>query len=390
MTPSPIATERILLCEPNDSERTREIEVLNSLVPSAEVFAAENIERASSLLNEQDFDIVIFDGVLADEEGLRFIQTLRLRDHDPSVIFLVNAPELHTLLQMHNSGAQKLVLKQEGWLDGFGTSVRQLLRIRRLEQENRLMMAKLMEANILLEEKNRRLDEFSATVAHDIRGPLGGISMKLEYILDVYEGELEGRLQELLKKSLVSVQRLTDIVQAMYDFAKLGAKAARMIDLDLQALVTEVVSDLPLQESEDISIFVGPLPRAWGNPELLRRLFSNLVSNAIKYNSKTNKQVSISCSGTSENSLASFVEIAVKDNGDGIDPADLREVFSIFRRGGHQPMNSDGLGVGLAVVRRIIELHYGKIRVESTVQEGTTFFVTLPSERISFGESSEG
>jgi signal transduction histidine kinase len=150
--------------------------------------------------------------------------------------------------------------------------VRHLLRIRRLEQENSNLLAKLTEANLMLEEKNRRLDDFSATVAHDIRGPLGGISMKLEYILDQYGNTFEPRVVQLLDRGLQATTRLTHVVQAMYDFAKLGSKAAKMCQVNLKKLINEVVADMSFDENIEIRIGIAEnLPVVWGHAELLRR-----------------------------------------------------------------------------------------------------------------------
>jgi signal transduction histidine kinase len=122
------------------------------------------------------------------------------------------------------------------------------------------MGERLTEMLGLLEEKNKRLDEFSMTLAHDIRGPLAGISMKLEYLLDVFPNEMPPRATQLMTRALDSSKRLTSIVQSMYEYARLGAKAAKFQAVDLGTLVRETLSDLPLDAALDVKVGVDTLP----------------------------------------------------------------------------------------------------------------------------------
>lgn len=255
------------------------------------------------------------------------------------------------------------------------SAISQVKRLRKLQAENERLVAKLTEANQLLEEKNKKLDEFTATVAHDIRGPLGGIVMKIQYVIDTFE--LPERAVIILKKALGSGERLTHVVQGMYELAKLGAKATKMEFVDLNIVLGQLVSDLSLDEEANIEIEISDLPKVWGNQSLLSRLFSNLITNAVKHNDKSYVKISIRESSRVERSLASFVEIEVKDNGSGV-PVELREqIFSPFFRASQ----TEGLGLGLSVVKKIVDLHFGEIRV------GDSFIVTLPIERLEFSRS---
>ncbi len=254
-------------------------------------------------------------------------------------------------------------------------AISQAKRLRKLQAENERLVAKLTEANQLLEEKNKKLDEFTATVAHDIRGPLGGMVMKLQYVLDTFD--LPERAVIILKKALGSGERLTHVVQGMYELAKLGAKATKMEFVDLNIVLGQLVSDLSLDEEANIEIEIGALPKVWGNQSLLSRLFSNLITNAVKHNDKSKVKISINERFRVERSLASFVEIEVKDNGPGV-PVELRElIFSPFFRASQ----TEGLGLGLSVVKKIIDLHFGEIKIDDS------FIVTLPTERLEFSRS---
>lgn len=372
-------SESLLLIEKDAELQASAKRNLREASPELEVETYPNLYQAEQRLQQRDFDIVVVDCELPPIDTFDFIQRLKLRDREPAVICVTETLDAEMAIKIHNFGVQRVVIRKNEWQLELISSVRHLLRIKRLEQENRIILTQLTEANKLLEEKNRRLDEFCTTLAHDIRGPLGAISMKLDYILDVHQDELKGRLRDLLSRSMVSIHRLTDVVQAMYEYAKLGAKATKMCPIDLEQLVGEVITDLPLDEALEIDIHVGKLPSIWGNPELLRRMFGNLITNGVKYNDSQIRKISITAKDGPESSLNKLTVIEIADNGRGIPAGEQREIFTLFKRGSSPNSQPDnGLGIGLAVVKRIVELHNGLIALESSAERGTVVRLTLP------------
>lgn len=370
-----------------DTERREVCAALTRIIdqlPSISITEVESLEKYRRVVAGKDFDVVILDYDISGSRGLELIHELKLKDYEPAVLIVSTSVEDPIFTEIYNHGSHRYIVKKGSWHEEIGPAVRHLLRIRRLEAENRNLLAKLTEANALLNEKNRRLDEFSATLAHDIRGPLGGICMKLEYVLDIYGAQFDDRLKGLLDRARQASDRLTHIVQAMYDFAKLGNKAARMESVDLSAVVKGVISDLSFEDSLNVTIGLGDLPSVWGNRELLSRVFLNLISNAVKYNDKDEIILNIGLRRVDHRTLGRFCEIFVEDNGPGIDETDQREIFHIFNRGAAKDSGKEGLGLGLSVVQRIVELHFGKVWVESKQGEGTTFLLSLPMDQISF------
>lgn len=157
-----------------------------------------------------------------------------------------------------------------------------------------------------------------------------------------------------------------------------------MAEVNLATLVEEVVGDLSFDDSLDIKLGIGELPTVWGNSNLLRRLFINLINNAVKYNDKKEIVVNIGVRNVHEKSIARFAEVFVEDNGPGIPKDEIKDVFTMFSRGSAAKPDKDGIGIGLAIVHRIIEIHFGKITVESEVGKGTRFVMLLPLEKIDF------
>ena len=235
---------------------------------------------------------------------------------------------------------------------------------------------------MMLNDKNKRLDEFCQTVAHDIRGPLGGLIMRLEYLNDKFDNITKERIKDIITTSLGVCERLVSQVQAMYEFAKLGKEASNMEFFDLNELINALIEDLNFSNNKNIKIEIDKFPKTYGSKELVKRLFLNLITNAIKYNDKEEKSIKIGFNGEENLSAGTFAKIYVKDNGNGISKEDLGNVFKLFNRASENNSKKEGLGVGLTVVERVIELHLGKINIESEIGKGTYFKFLLPIEKI--------
>jgi signal transduction histidine kinase len=377
--------EQVLLLEDSSRQVRHALESIIDQLPTISLTEVSSLELYRKKAAQENYDVVIFDYDISKEKGLSLINELKLKDYEPAVLIVSSNIEDKVFTEVYNHGLHQYIVKQGNWIEELGPALRHLLRIRKLENENRNLLAKLTEANALLNEKNRRLDEFSATLAHDIRGPLGGICMKLEYILDAYKDRFDDRLFGLLDRARQASERLTLVVQAMYDFAKLGNKAAHMQYVSLLELVQGVVADLSVDDSLDISLMIDEkLPTVWGNKELLSRVFLNLIQNAIKYNDKEKIEIEIRLDHIESKTLGDFAQISVRDNGLGIPQKVQKEIFQIFSRGIHASSNKEGLGLGLSVVQRIVELHFGKVWVDSTEKKGSTFHILLPIQEISF------
>jgi len=372
---------RILIFEADQEIADLAWDTVAAFVPGASFELVRTLDDCRELLGSGHFDVLVLDYDLAELGRSFFLQELEVQDHLPGVVIVSAAVDVQLLSRLCTSNRRRFVLKDGDWLSEVGPTVRYLLRVVRMEEEYEKVRAQLTEANQILKDKNRRLDEFSMTLAHDIRGPLGGISMNLEYVLDTYGSTLPDRAAELLRRALGTSARLGGLVQAMYQYAKLGAQASKMSRLDLTTLIHEVVSDLHLNERPQIKISIQELPPVWGNSELLRRVFINLITNAVKYNDKPETLIEISCEGFEEKTLGRYAKIAVADNGPGLPEEDLKTVFSMFSRSRSNSQGKEGLGVGLAVVNRIVELHYGEIALQSTLGRGSKFVISLPLEK---------
>lgn len=357
---------------------------LAAALPDIEFDEVGEMEGLRTKISSADFDLVVLDADLHLEDYRHLICELKNHERQPSVVVVAENNDPSLINELYKSGCSRCILRGADLARELPAAIKAVLRIRQLEDENIKIRTQLTEANIMLDERNKRLDEFSATVAHDIRGPLGAISMKLEYALDLFGDNLDPKCENLLRRSFNATGRLTKILQVMYDFARLGAQAAKMKAVDLNALLSEVGEDMEFKDRPMAKIEADDLPVVWGSPELLRRVFMNIIGNAIKYSGRPDPMVSIIVDGELENAFGRFCRIRVEDNGPGIPEKELPLVFSMFSRGSNAALadeeSSPGMGVGLAVVQRIVELHHGSIEARSELGQGAQFIFTLPLE----------
>ena len=372
-----------------DSERTPErvlivhhpvnagIDRLLLAIPGAHIIETHSFDSYQEALGGGEFDVVVIDYDLPGIQSSEVLAQLKVMDHEPDVLLLSRCTDAGTIRKISQS-QKRYIVRDELWLEAMSRAVRDMLRIRRLEREMVLVRGRLTESNRQLEEKNLRLDEFCATIAHDIRSPLAGLILKVEYILDKYGEGFDKKCADMLGRSAESAQRLVGIVQAMYEFAKLGRKSATFDSVELAPIVREVLADIKGSAGRQVTLEVSNMPPVRGNIDLLRRVFLNLFSNSIKYGDKEWVIISVTSDGIVNDGDDRYLHISVRDNGPGICAEDADSIFKMFTRGSASPAAMDGLGVGLAVVERIIELHHGKIELIQDGQSGCCFKFSLP------------
>ena len=210
------------------------------------------------------------------------------------------------------------------------------------------------------------LKAYADTVAHDLSEPLAGIAL-LVTLLEQHPEEPPA--PDVLQALRASAGRARELVEGVLDYARSGELSAE--DVPLQDLVGEVAVDLgPLLEDAGATVVVGELPEVHGDPRQLRRVFQNLVGNALKFRRDEPPQIEISARGGSHEWI-----VTVRDNGIGVDREHASRIFAMFSR--LEP-RVDGSGIGLAVCRRVVEAHGGHIWVEPADGGGSAFRFTLP------------
>jgi light-regulated signal transduction histidine kinase (bacteriophytochrome) len=212
-------------------------------------------------------------------------------------------------------------------------------------------------------------------VSHDLRAPLRAIDGFALMLEEDYSDRLDGEGRRFLTVIRENASRMGALVDDLLAFSRLGRQSVSKGDVNMDALVREVMNEaLRDHEGPVPTITIGSLPTASADMALMRQVWVNLISNAIKYSSKS-PQPSVTVSGQSSPAGSLY---AIKDNGVGFNMAYAEKLFGVFQRL-HRADEFEGTGVGLAIVQRIILRHDGRIWADGQVNEGATFSFTLPS-----------
>lgn len=234
--------------------------------------------------------------------------------------------------------------------------------------------ALLNEKTHLLELANKELEAFAYSVSHDLRAPLRGIAGFSKILSDEYSGLLNDRCKHYLARISDSTIRMSMLIDDILALSRAGRAELQLRPVKFNDIINNVIKDLKEEiETKGISLKIGDVPVVTCDLILMQTVFSNLLSNAVKYtHNKGTPQIEI---GFDETKDAMFV----KDNGVGFDMQYHDKIFQVFQRL-HLPEEYEGTGIGLAIVKRIVDRHHGKVWAESEPGKGTTFFIKLPKE----------
>lgn len=232
------------------------------------------------------------------------------------------------------------------------------------------------QAQLLQEVKsvNQELKDFAYIVSHDLKAPLRGIKTLTDWLATDYADKLDENGREQMNLLLNRVQRMHNLIDGVLKYSRVGRVKEEKVKVNLNDLVSEVIDMVALPENIEITI-ENQLPVVECEQIRIMQVFQNLLSNAVKYMDKPKGQIRISC--VEEDGFWNF---SVSDNGPGIEEKYFDKIFQMFQT--LTPRDEfESTGIGLTVVKKIIEMYGGRILVESEVGNGTTFFFTLPKEK---------
>jgi light-regulated signal transduction histidine kinase (bacteriophytochrome) len=257
--------------------------------------------------------------------------------------------------------------------NNFNTMAEELERLGIENREvNKSLETKVRKRTSEIESKNKELEQFAYVASHDLQEPLRTISGFVELLQKQYRGKLDDNADKYIDYILQSSDRMKTLIKDLLDYSRIGREKESQ-KCDSNQLIEEVFADLDkIIKDTGAVVRAEHLPELQAYPMELKLLFQNLVTNAIKFR-RPGMTPEITVRANKETNHWIF---AVQDNGIGIDNSFADRIFIIFQRL-HNRSQYEGSGIGLAHCKKIVELHGGKIWVESTLGEGSTFFFTI-------------
>jgi PAS domain S-box-containing protein len=222
---------------------------------------------------------------------------------------------------------------------------------------------------------NRELEAFSYSVSHDLRAPLRSIEGFSQIVLEDYGDRIPPEARAYLARVCASTKNMGQLIDDLLEFSRLGRKELITQSVDLRQIAERCIAELrEAHPDRAIDVVVGDLPRWKCDPALMRQVFANLLSNAVKF-TRNGRDPQVSVGTLTQNNET---VVYVRDNGAGFDMRYAKKIFGVFERL-HRAEDYEGTGVGLAIVKRIIERHAGRVWAESQPGQGATFYFTLPA-----------
>ena len=340
---------------------------------------------------EHDFAVILLDVQMPDMSGIDAAAMIRERERSKTtpIIFLTGVVKTAEMMfKGYSAGAVDYLMKPvvSGVLRAKVEVFVELAQVRHsLQQEiaERARIAgEVSKLNMVLEQRNEDLtaansdlEAFSHSVSHDLRMPLRHIQAYVSMIEESALSKLNADEQRRLKGVREAAQRMSQLIDDLLAFSRIGRTAMRRAPVDLNSLVKAVITELqPEIRNRKVDWTLQQLPYTSGDRSLLYQVFLNLLANAVKY-TRTRAEARIQVFAVEQDDE---IIVGIKDNGVGFDAAYSDKLFGVFQRL-HSATDFEGTGVGLANVRRIVQRHGGRTWAESVLNEGATFYFSLPA-----------
>ena len=247
-----------------------------------------------------------------------------------------------------------------------------------LARANSSLEERVAARTVELEASNRELEAFSYSVSHDLRSPLRSIDGFSRLVLDENREKLSPESTRWLGLVRTGAQQMGNLIDDLLSFSRLGRVPLKKRRVYTSGVVSEVIAELKLQNPNRQIEFVLPdLPPCFADPNLLKQVFRNLLANAVKFTAKRPAaRIEVGTLTAPDQGKSRMVTYFVKDDGAGFDMRYSDKLFGVFQRL-HRVEDFPGTGVGLALVKRIVERHGGKVWTEGAVDAGATFYLSL-------------
>ena len=330
-------------------------------------------KAALAALRDQKFDLVLTDLMMPEMDGIALLRAALETDRELIGIIMTGEGTIATAVEAMKTGALDYILKP------FKLSVilpvlSRALAVRRLRLKNAELEQRVRERTSELEAANRDLEAFGFSVSHDLRAPLRHIDGYADLVVTEFAGQMPAEAQRMLNLIRTSAGRMGRLIDDLLHFSRMGRQSMSKRPTSMTTLVREVLTETGKERTgRVIEIQVAELPDCVCDPSLLKQVLINLLSNAFKFTRQKEKALVEVGARQQEGETIYFV----RDNGAGFDMQNAQKLFGAFQRF-HRYDEFEGTGIGLSLVQRIIQRHGGRIWAEAAINEGATFYFTLP------------
>jgi signal transduction histidine kinase len=386
------------------------------LAPSGYSFVKANSGREALkvLLNEFDFAMILMDVKMPNLNGFETASLIYERErlkHIPIIFITANNYGDENMYKGYQSGAidyifkpinpdilrakvgvlidlykmNRLLFEQEQKLKRINKNLEREITDRKISEEKvKLLNHQLLENIANLESANKELESFAFMASHDLQEPLRKIRMFSDRLFQKYKDTIHEDA-DLVSRIQKSAERMQTLIVDILTFSKISGDQSVFVNSDLNVILKELLAEMKEEIQEtDAKISIEPIPTLYVSPTLMRPLFQNLISNALKYRRKDvaprisiRAEINTGIIAHDKNVVNQYCRIFIEDNGIGFQQKYAEEIFGMFRRL-HKNGDYAGTGVGLALCKKITELHHGYISARSKVDEGSVFTISLP------------
>jgi two-component system sensor histidine kinase/response regulator len=328
--------------------------------------------RAIAHTTAGEFDLVLTDLSMPEMDGITLLRTLRDIDETLCGVVMTGHGSIDSAVSAMQIGAVNYIQKPFK-LAAIQQVIAQALEARQLRLRDRAARRRDRQQLSELEAANQQLEAFAHSVAHDLRTPLHAIDGFCEIFVNQFGNNIAPEGRELLDHVTGAARRMNQLIVDLLAFCQASRQPLNVVTVHTGTLVRQAASTLTAMAPErKVDLRIADLPDCAGDPSLLEQVFVNLLSNAFKFTRDRNPAMVEVGSMVRDGECIYFV----RDNGTGFDESRANQLFEVFTRL-HRDASIEGTGVGLSIVRNIVERHGGRIWAESAPGAGATFFLTL-------------
>jgi light-regulated signal transduction histidine kinase (bacteriophytochrome) len=341
-------------------------------------FSFDVINHLASVTDQlrQGYDVLILDLGLPDSQGYDTFEAVEKMSGVVPVIVLTSNSDRKLAKKAMSHGAQDYLFKETVNAEVINRSIRYAIERNKLLQEQELIMAELKRSNA-------ELQQFVYVASHDLQEPLRMVTSYLSLMERTFKHQLDPKAIEYIDHAMEGGNRMRELINDVLAYSRVDSQGKKFVPVDMGEVVAKVLAILRVMiEDTKAEVNIDPLPTISAYESQMIQVIQNLIANALKFHGQDRPMIQISSSmGEKEWTFS------IKDNGIGFEMKDAEKIFLMFQRL-HSREEYAGTGIGLALTKKIVERHGGRIWVESMPGKGATFFFSIPATEPTNGKQN--